>query len=104
MALVRVGYQTIPSADARGLSAPVAKAVKASVESRLKLALAQGGYPEKADPKHWQSLFNQVVVYSFDLRQHDQADAALRRLEAVNPEAPGLAKLKQALEQAKGQS
>jgi Flp pilus assembly protein TadD len=56
---------------------------------------------EKADPKHWQSLFNQVVVYSFDLRQHDQADAALRRLEAVNPEAPGLAKLKQAVEQAK---
>ena len=56
---------------------------------------------EKADPKHWQSLYNQVVVYGLDLRQHDQADAALRRLEALNPEAPGLAKLKQAVEQAK---
>ena len=49
--LVRVGGQTIPSADASGLTPAVAKAVKASVETRIRTALAQGGYPDKADPK-----------------------------------------------------
>jgi tetratricopeptide (TPR) repeat protein len=57
---------------------------------------------EKADPKHWQSLYNQVVVYAMDLHQPAEAEAALRRLEAVNPQAPGLAELKQAVEQGKG--
>jgi len=50
-ALVRIGSQTIPSTGAEGLSPPVAKAVKTSVETRLKTALAQAGYPPKADPK-----------------------------------------------------
>ncbi|WP_296595386.1 MFS transporter [Phenylobacterium sp.] len=50
-ALVRIGAQTIPSTSAEGHPAPVAKAVKASVEARLKTALAQAGYPPKADPK-----------------------------------------------------
>jgi MFS family permease len=49
--LVRVGQQTIPSADASGLTPAVAKAVKASVETRIKTALAQAGYPAKADPE-----------------------------------------------------
>ncbi len=50
-AMVRVGEWTVPSTTAVGLSAPVAKAVKASVEARIKTALAQAGYPTKADPK-----------------------------------------------------
>ncbi|WP_068876480.1 MULTISPECIES: MFS transporter [unclassified Phenylobacterium] len=49
-ALVRIGAQTIPSTSAEGRSPAVAKAVKASVETRLKTALAQAGYPAKADP------------------------------------------------------
>ena len=49
-AMVRVGAWTIPSTDARGLSPEVAKAVKTSVETRIKTALAQAGYPAKADP------------------------------------------------------
>ena len=49
-ALVRIGAWTIPSTDARGLEPKVAKAVKTSVEARLKTALAQAGYPAKADP------------------------------------------------------
>lgn len=53
---------------------------------------------EKADPKHWQSLYNQVVVY-MDLNRHAEAVAALGRLEKVNPQAPRLAELKQAVEQ-----
>jgi MFS family permease len=49
-AQVRVGPFTINSADARGLPADVAKALKASVEGKVKDALAHGGYPAKADP------------------------------------------------------
>ena len=49
-AMVRIGTQTIPSTGAEGLAPPVAKAVKASVEARLKTALTQAGYPAKADP------------------------------------------------------
>lgn len=55
-AMVRVGEWTVPSTTAAGLSAPVAKAVKASVEARIKTALAQAGYPTKADPKRMNIL------------------------------------------------
>jgi nitrate/nitrite transporter NarK len=50
-AMVRVGAWTVPSTSAVGLSPDVAKAVKASVETRIKTALAQAGYPTKADPE-----------------------------------------------------
>jgi tetratricopeptide (TPR) repeat protein len=56
---------------------------------------------EKADPRHWQSLYNQVVVYGLDLKQPAEAEAALRKLESVNPQAPGLAALKEAVAQGK---
>jgi MFS family permease len=64
-ALVRIGEQTIPSTSAKGLSPDVAKAVKASVETRLKTALAQGGYPEKADPARMNLLgaFGVLLVF-----------------------------------------
>jgi MFS family permease len=50
-AMVRVGMATIPSLDARGLSKDVAKAVKTSVETKIKEGLVRAGYPAKADPK-----------------------------------------------------
>jgi len=49
-AMVRVGLITIPSADARGLPKDVAKSVRASIEAKVKAALAHAGYPAKADP------------------------------------------------------
>jgi tetratricopeptide (TPR) repeat protein len=55
---------------------------------------------QEVDPSHWQSLYNQVVVYGLDLKKKDEAEAALQRLEAVNPAAPHLAELKQAVEAA----
>ena len=63
--LVRIGTQTIPSTAATGLSPDVAKAVKASVEGRIKTALAQGGYPEKADPKRMNLLgaFGVLLIF-----------------------------------------
>jgi MFS family permease len=50
-AMVRVGMATIPSMSATGLPKDVAKAVKASVEAKVKDGLRQSGYPAKADPK-----------------------------------------------------
>ncbi len=50
-ALVRVGMATIESLDARGAPKDVAKALKASVEQKIKEGLARSGYPAKADPK-----------------------------------------------------
>ena len=50
-AMVRVGYATIDSLDARGLPKDVAKALKTSVETQIKEGLARAGYPAKADPK-----------------------------------------------------
>jgi hypothetical protein len=49
-ALVRVGMATIPSMSAQGLPKDVVKAVKASVEGKIKDGLRQAGYPAKADP------------------------------------------------------
>ncbi|MEW5684709.1 MAG: MFS transporter [Pseudomonadota bacterium] len=65
-ALVRIGAQTIPSTSAAGLSPAVAKEVRASVESRLKTALAQAGYPAKADPKRMNLLgaFGVLLVFT----------------------------------------
>jgi MFS family permease len=64
-ALVRIGTQTIPSTTAEGLSPPVAKAVKTSVETRLKTALAQAGYPPKADPARMNLLgaFGVLLIF-----------------------------------------
>jgi tetratricopeptide (TPR) repeat protein len=53
---------------------------------------------QEVDPSHWKSLFNQAVVYGLDLGQKERARAALERLEKLNPAAPGLAELKQAVE------
>ncbi len=65
------------------------------------------GQPKKAlelldralsiDPAHWQALYNKVVVLNFDLHEHQEARAALARLEALkkkNPKIPDLEKLK----------
>jgi len=63
--LVRIGTQTIPSTGAEGLSPDVARAVKASVETRLKQALAHGGYPATADPARMNLLgaFGVLLVF-----------------------------------------
>lgn len=40
-----------------------------------------------AHPDHWKSLYNQVVVYAFDLQKFDDAEAALLELERRHPDA-----------------
>jgi len=56
---------------------------------------------QKADPSHWQSLYNMVVVAGLDLRRFEKADAALARLQQIRPDAPNLAVLKEALDKAR---
>jgi MFS family permease len=50
LAMIRVGAAAITSADARGLPKDAVKALKASVEGKIKAGLKQAGYPAKADP------------------------------------------------------
>ena len=56
---------------------------------------------QKADPNHWQSLYNIVVVAGLQMGRFDRADAALARLQKIHPDAPNLAELRQALGKAR---
>jgi MFS family permease len=51
VATVRIGSALVVSADGRGLAKPALKALRTTVETRLKAALTAAGYPAKADPK-----------------------------------------------------
>jgi Flp pilus assembly protein TadD len=41
-------------------------------------------------PDHWQAWYNKVVVYQFDLHEHDQAKAALRQLQQLKQQNPAI--------------
>ena len=49
-AIVRVGDVEVLSVEGAGLTPAALKAARADVETRIKAALAQAGYPAKADP------------------------------------------------------
>ena len=53
-------------------------------------ALAEFERAQKADPSHWQSLYNTVIVAGFDLRRYDDAREGARKLEKIHPQAPNL--------------
>lgn len=50
-------------------------------------------------PDHWQSLFNQVVVLAFNMRQFDEAQQVLEDLQRVQPNNPDVQRLATAVEQ-----
>ena len=56
------------------------------------------------DPSHWQSLFNAVIVNSFDLGDYDRAEEALAQMEQIDPQPPRLGDLREAVEQARAQA
>jgi MFS family permease len=64
-ALVRVGDVTIPSISAANLPPDVTKSVKTVAEGRIKKALAEAGYPAKADVKRMNLLgaFGVLLVF-----------------------------------------
>jgi MFS family permease len=63
--LVRIGTQTVLSNSAKNMAPAVVKAVKATVEGRIKTALSQAGYPTKADPARMNLLgaFGVLLVF-----------------------------------------
>jgi tetratricopeptide (TPR) repeat protein len=64
-------------------------------------AIAMFELAQKADPSHWQSLYNLAIVAGFDLKRYDEAERALVKLEKIHPQAPNLAELRDALAKAK---
>ncbi len=52
------------------------------------------------EPDHWQAWYNKVVVLHFDLHRHEEAMAAMKKLQqikATNPEVPDLSSLEKEL-------
>ncbi len=66
-------------------------------------ALALFERAQRADPSHWQSLYNTVIVAGFNLRRFDEARAALQKLERLNPSGPDLRQLREELDRAAAQ-
>jgi MFS family permease len=64
-AVVRVGGQAVVSQDAASLSPGDIKAATAAVKGRLSAALAQAGYPSKADPArmNFWGLFGIMMIF-----------------------------------------
>jgi MFS family permease len=65
VASVRIGQVEVASAEGRGLPKPKLTALRKDVEGRIRAALKQAGYPDKADPKRVDvvSLFGILMVF-----------------------------------------
>ena len=64
-AVMRIGGAEIVSQSAKGLPKAEAKAVKTAVEAKIKAALAQAGYPAKADPARMNKPLMLAVLFVF---------------------------------------
>ncbi len=64
-AVMKVGDVVVASPSAQGLSKAETKAVKTATEARIKAALAQAGYPAKADPARMNKLGMFGVLFVF---------------------------------------
>jgi len=53
-----------------------------------------------ADPSHWQSLFNEAVVLGVHLGRPEEARKALDEVDRIQPNVPGVARLRDFLSQA----
>jgi tetratricopeptide (TPR) repeat protein len=61
-------------------------------------AILQFARAQKANPRHWQSLYNTAVVLGFHMHRYDEAESAIKRVEdIVGPGNPDVAKLREAL-------
>jgi MFS family permease len=67
IARVQIADTVIPSADGRALTGAPLKALKASVEGRIKGALAQAGYPAQADPKRVDAVRIYLILMIFTI-------------------------------------
>lgn len=62
-------------------------------------ALAMFRRAREIAPDHWQSLFNQVVVLAFNMRQFDEAQKVLEELKRAQPNNPDVQRLAAAVEE-----
>lgn len=69
-------------------------------EGQLDKALDLFRRARAADPKHWQSLYNEVIVLAMDKHDHAAANAAFARLKAEHPGLPVLQGLEQQINSA----
>lgn len=53
---------------------------------------------QQLEPGHWQSLFNEVVVQAFDLKDFAAAEKGLDQLRALQPDNPNVERLVQEVE------
>ena len=65
VAAVRIGSAEITSKSATGLGKAEVKAVKTEVETRIKAALVEAGYPVKADPSRMNKPMILAVLFVF---------------------------------------
>lgn len=65
LATMKVGGVEVVSRSAKGLPKAEAKAVKTAVEARIKAALAEAGYPAKADPARMNKPMMLGVLFVF---------------------------------------
>ena len=42
------------------------------------------------EPDHWQAWYNKVIVYQFDLHEHDKAASSLARLKQLKQQNPAI--------------
>jgi MFS family permease len=66
-AVMRIGRDTVAAKSAKGLPKAEAKAIKTGVESQIKAALAQAGYPAKADPARMNKPLMLAVLLVFTI-------------------------------------
>lgn len=64
-AIVRVGGVEVASVEGAGLSTAALKSARTDVETRVKAALVQAGYPTKADPArfNWWGVFGVLMIF-----------------------------------------
>jgi len=60
---------------------------------RFPEAMARFEEAQRLEDGHWQSLYNEVVVLAFDLKEMGKAQQVLARLRQLQPENPEVAKL-----------
>lgn len=56
-------------------------------------ALAQFDEVLRRQPEHWQALYNQVLVFAFDLKDFTAADEVMGRLRQLQPSNPEVEQL-----------
>ncbi|QTC90697.1 MFS transporter [Brevundimonas goettingensis] len=65
VAVVRIGGQEVASVEAGKLAGADLKAARTDVETRLKAALVEAGYPARADPArfNWWGVFGVLMIF-----------------------------------------